>query len=116
MNTRDHSDISGELSRNLLRQDFSRDRLYETADAGRQIAKVYSMIENAVAVLSDMRTDISYMYSGGFAATLGLEESPGGETTHSIWDIRYGKRQYWKESIRTICATNTFMSSASSTS
>ena len=80
MNTRDHSDISGELSRNLLRQDFSRDRLYETADAGRQIAKVYSMIENAVAVLSDMRTDISYMYSGGFAATLGLEES------HSIWE------------------------------
>lgn len=86
MNTRDHSDISGELSRNLLRQDFSRDRLYETADAGRQIAKVYSMIENAVAVLSDMRTDISYMYSGGFAATLGLEESPSGETTHSIWE------------------------------
>ena len=86
MNIPDHSDISGELSRNLLHQDFSRERLQNAIDDCRLIARGYSLTENAVAVLSDMRTDISYMYTGGFAATLGLEESPGGETTHSIWE------------------------------
>lgn len=86
MNLKEHSDISGELSRNLLHQDFTKDLHYSTVDTCRQIARGYSVIENAVAVLSDMRTDISYMYSGGFAVTLGLEENSCEETTHSIWE------------------------------
>lgn len=86
MNASGHNDISGELSRNLLQQDFPKDRLHETVDTCRLIARGYSMIENAVAVLSDMRTDVSYMYYGDFADTLGLRGTDHEETSHSIWE------------------------------
>ena len=39
-----------------------------------------------VAVLSDMRSDFSYIYYGGFARTLGLAGSVSAEQVDSIWE------------------------------
>ena len=50
------------------------------------IARGYAVMENAVAVLSDMRSDFSYIYYGGFARTLGLAGSVSAEQVDSIWE------------------------------
>lgn len=47
------------------------------------VAKMYAGIENAVAVLSDLKANRSYIYSGGVGAALGLDI---GSEVDSIWE------------------------------
>lgn len=52
----------------------------------KQVAQLYSAIENAIAVLSDMKSNKSYIYNGGFAIALGLEEKGNTNEIYSIWE------------------------------
>ncbi len=51
-----------------------------------QIAHGYSLIENSIAVLSDLKANQSYIYNGGVAETLGLAEKGSMKSIHSIWE------------------------------
>lgn len=51
------------------------------------IASGYAEMENAVAVLSDMHANISYVYYGHFSQTLGWKQVPGTEDRIDfIWE------------------------------
>lgn len=50
------------------------------------IAWTYSVIENSVAVLSDLKARKSYVYNGGIAAQLGLSEKGTVKEINSIWE------------------------------
>lgn len=53
----------------------------------KKIAFGYAEMENAVAVLSDMHTNLSYVYYGHFSQTLGWKQVPGMEDRiDSIWE------------------------------
>lgn len=79
-------DIS-RLNTELLNQPFTEGpRLLEQLDECRHIASVYARIENAIAVLSDMKTDMSYIYYGGVAQRLGLAKHGKAQAIHSIWE------------------------------
>lgn len=71
----------------LLKQDFAtgRDRLYQEELAKhKQTAHSYACTENCIAVLSDMHTNTSYIYYGGFAKQLGLNREE--DRVNSIWE------------------------------
>lgn len=80
-------DIKKKLSDELLKQVFTPDlpddiRLNEF----RQMAVGYAQTENAIAVLSDMQTNTSYVYYGGVAEALGLARRGTSKVLHSIWE------------------------------
>ena len=50
----------------------------------RALADSYARLENVIAVLSDMRTNESYIFYGGFSKTLALDTSEG--HLPSIWE------------------------------
>jgi DNA-binding CsgD family transcriptional regulator len=50
------------------------------------MAYMYSLVENAIAVLSDMKTSKSYIYKGKVARELGLDENHVAEEIGSIWE------------------------------
>ena len=79
-------DIVDRLNHEFLKQDFAQEspRTDETAHY-REVAQQYAEIENAIAVLSDMRTNMSYIYYGGFARTLGIRDVEEGKVD-SIWE------------------------------
>lgn len=52
----------------------------------KRIASNYARMENAVAVLSDLRANTSYIYYGGFARMLGAELHAAGVEVSSIWE------------------------------
>ncbi len=52
----------------------------------RLIAKSYAMCENSIAVLSNLRTDKSYIYYGKTGDILGLESAGRFERINSIWE------------------------------
>ena len=68
-------DIVNKLSEELLKQTFAeKQKLTERLNEYKHVASIYARTENAIAVLSDMKTDTSYIYYGGVAEKLGLEE------------------------------------------
>ena len=71
----------------MLRQDFAGE-CHDTAllECYKNMARGYAVMENALAVLSDMRADVSHIYCGGFADTLALKPGLVGETCCSIWE------------------------------
>lgn len=80
MNTKDV------LNKEFLSQDFPQEQLYiERLDRYKQIAGNYAQMENAIAVLSDWRTNTSYIYYGKFSQMLdtNLKED---EKVYSIWE------------------------------
>ena len=80
-------DIIDKLNEELLKQTFAKERkLTEHLDEYKHIASMYARTENAVAVLSDMKTNTSYIYYGGVAEKLGLAERDTSKTVHSIWE------------------------------
>lgn len=80
MNTQDA------LNKEFLSQDFPQEQLYaETLDRYKQAACNYAQMESAIAVLSDWRTNTSYIYYGRFSQTLDLDLK-GDSTIHSIWE------------------------------
>ncbi len=77
--------IGTTLNEQLLRQNFGKDNNpHAQLLAGQDIAKVYAQTENAIAVLSDLVSDKSYIYYGNMAATLGLTEEKS--EIASIWE------------------------------
>ena len=80
-------DIINELNKEFLAQSFGEEELLlKELNEYKQIASTYARIENAIAVLSDMRTNISYIYYGGIAEILGCAERGDSQTVHSIWE------------------------------
>ena len=52
-------------------------------------ARNYAFMENTVSVLSDLKSNVSHIYYGRFAETLGIGNRPAGEETiDSIWERR----------------------------
>jgi len=76
-----------ELQEHLLSQNFD-----DIKDPSQQLlrcqflAQGYAKTENAVAVLSDIESNISYIYHGKFARALGLQEALPNEVIPSIWE------------------------------
>ena len=95
------------LNREFFSQDFSEEEPYaEWLERYKAIACNYARMENAIAVLSDMRDNASYVYYGGFSQMLGMgrnrkEGSPS------------GKKKSSGSFIRMICRASTCRNSAS---
>ena len=80
-------DIIDKLNKELLKQNFmGHSYTSSELDKYREVAHRYACMENAISVLSDMQTNISYIYYGGFAEALGLKETEKIDCIHSIWE------------------------------
>lgn len=80
-------DVVSSLNDKLLNQDFG-NRYPEEGSLDRylQIAAAYAVLENALVVLSDLKADKSYLFSGGIAEVLGLERKKEMKEIDSIWE------------------------------
>ncbi len=74
-------DIVNKLNSEFRAQDFSESFSIERY---KRMAEDYALLENAIAVLSDMSGDKSYIYYGAFARSLGINENSG--DIDSIWE------------------------------
>ena len=75
------------LNKEFSGQDFAKGQPYaEMLGRYRDLACSYARIENAIAVLSDMRTGSSYVYYGGFSRTLGIDKSGKEDELSSVWE------------------------------
>ena len=80
-------DIADKLNKELLKQDFgTAPSRSDELSQYKEVASCYARMENAIAVLSDMRANVSYIYYGGFAQSLGLNTSGSSSRVHSIWE------------------------------
>lgn len=80
-------DTVDRLNREFSAQDFA-ENLPDSSvlERYREVARNYARMENAVAVLSDLRVRVSYIYYGGFARMLGIGEAQKDDTIASIWE------------------------------
>lgn len=76
--------INDELEKKLLDQPFADD--LEKEDEYLLMATRYARIENAIAVLSDMKTNASYICYGGLAERLGISQRGTAQRISSIWE------------------------------
>lgn len=76
--------INDELEKKLLKQPFA-DELGKDHDF-RLTAARYAHMENAIAVLSDMKTNTSYICYGGLAGRLGIGRRGASQCISSIWE------------------------------
>lgn len=75
------------LNKEFSTQDFTSGHTYpELLDMYRNAACNYARIENAIAVLSDLRDNTSYIYYGGFLQTLGIGRDMSEDRLSSIWE------------------------------
>lgn len=75
------------LSEELLMQSFADNHNESVILArGQQIAYGYSIVENSIAVLSDLKSDKSYIYHGGVAEELGIAGRGSIKKINSIWE------------------------------
>lgn len=75
------------LSKEFFAQNFSEEQLFsELLDKYKYIAHNYARMESAVAVLSDMRTNISYIYYGSFSRMLEIDKYGDEDKVSSIWE------------------------------
>lgn len=82
-------DILEDLNQNFLNQAFdSTGNTEKSLQDALNIAYTYSRIENAIAVLSDLKSNRSYIYHGAIADLLGLssDNSQRNEIIDSIWE------------------------------
>lgn len=80
-------DTQQELNHILLAQDFENDTiLSDRLRVYKQAACMYAQIENAIAVLSDLCSNKSYIYYGGAGKTLGFTLPKLNHETGSIWE------------------------------
>lgn len=84
-------DIDDTLNERLRRQ---MDGLYDEDEVMRlrNIAKSYAICENSIAVLSNLRTDTSYIYFGKTSDILGFEPSGSYQQVASIWEEEIFRR------------------------
>lgn len=75
------------LNKEFFTQDFTGINTHgEILNRCKLAALNYAQTENAVAVLSDLRKDVSYIYYGGFSRTLGIGGDTREEKLSSIWE------------------------------
>lgn len=75
------------LSKEFFAQNFSEEQPFsELLDKYKYIAHNYARMESAVAVLSDMRTNISYIYYGSFSRMLEIDKYGDEDKVYSIWE------------------------------
>lgn len=75
------------LNKEFFAQDFSEEQPYaEMLNRYKDIACNYARMENAIAVLSDLRTNASYIYYGGFSQMLGIDKNRKDGKVSSIWE------------------------------
>ena len=75
------------LNTKLLKQPFTQEPQWQKLlDNYLHIASNYAQIENAIAVLSDMKANKSYIYYGGIAEKLNLEKLDTTQIIPSIWE------------------------------
>lgn len=75
------------LNRAFFTQQFSDELPYaELLNRYKAIACNYVHLENAIAVLSDLRTNVSYIYYGRFAKALGIADPLTDHQVASIWE------------------------------
>jgi DNA-binding CsgD family transcriptional regulator len=80
-------DVANILNEKLLKQPFGEDPNQSISLTEYQhLAYMYSQVENSIAVLSDLKSNKSYIYNGGVAAKLGLSEKNSTEKINSIWE------------------------------
>lgn len=75
------------LDKEFRAQGFSDGETYcKYLDRCKQMAYSYAQVENAIAVLSDWRANVSYIYYGRFAKALGVNEAKCDEKVYSVWE------------------------------
>lgn len=80
-------DIETTLNEELLMQPFAElPNESDMLNQGKQLAFGYARIENSIAVLSDLKSDRSYIYHGGISRRLGLGEKDEVKSINSIWE------------------------------
>lgn len=80
-------DIAYKLNKELLAQPFADEqKQIQSLEDGLQTARCYARTENALAVLSDMKTNQSYIYHSGLSEKLALGTRGETQTVHSIWE------------------------------
>ncbi len=80
-------DTIGLLNKEFSRQDFPETQhRTEMLDKYKDIARNYALMENNIAVLSDLRTQTSHIYYGGFSRMLGMEKCGEEHTVASVWE------------------------------
>ncbi len=76
------------LNKEFSKQCFEKDPSFaKLLDTYKTAARNYAQMENTIAILSDLHTNTSYIYYGGFAQTLGIEKGSE-EKVPSIWEDR----------------------------
>lgn len=82
-------DILKDLNQSFLNQTFDcTDGLEKPLQDALNVAHTYARIENAIAVLSDLKSNRSYIYHGAVADVLGIAPSNDqrNEVINSIWE------------------------------
>lgn len=74
------------LNAHLLQQSFDNHDASAKLARSQVIAQVYAQMENAISVLSDLKANKSYIYTGGAATALGIEGPAGVKEIGSIWE------------------------------
>ncbi|WP_165499709.1 helix-turn-helix transcriptional regulator [Pedobacter frigidisoli] len=79
------ADTRNLLNLKLFNQKFNEPENKELElDEGKTIAQVYARLENCISVLSDLKKRKSYIYYGGIAGQLGLQQTD--LELNSIWE------------------------------
>lgn len=63
----------------------------EPLDKYKDMARNYAQLENVIAVLSDLRLNVSYIFYGKFSKMLGIENSGIEDRVSSIWEKKIFK-------------------------
>jgi len=79
--------IVATLNEELLKQPFSAMKSDSALLAeSREIASMYAKMENSMVVLSDLKSDKSYIYHGALAERLGIAPRGSTKEINSIWE------------------------------
>ena len=80
-------DTKDVLNKEFFTQCFSEEQPYaRKLNTYKEIACNYAKIENAIAVLSDWRSNESYIYYGRFSKMLGIDKNAKDSKVSSIWE------------------------------
>lgn len=75
-----------DLENNLLGQAFQAENSSFKVEEYKSIARMYTLHENAIAVLSDLKSNRSYIYNGALAKALGLSAEGSTQEIETIWE------------------------------
>ena len=80
-------DINNKLNEKLLSQSFvNNEHSDDEIERFKLVAATYAATENSIAVLSDLKEEMSYIYYGGIANLLGIGKKGTFSTIQSIWE------------------------------